>query len=73
MKKYTINEFENGLQELKKNDWYWNFDNDYKSKYKTLLNVDFERISKYSWDYVCDLMDFMLDANKRIFKGGESK
>lgn len=66
-KTMTKSEFELGLQELKKNDWYWKFDNDYKSKYKMLQNVDVDNISQYSWDYVCGVMNFMLKANKRMF------
>lgn len=67
MKKMTAKEFLEGVQVLKENEWYWTFDNDYSHKYKMLAMTDPNNITKASWQYVCSVMDFMLQANQRMF------
>lgn len=54
---------------LKKNRDYWTFDNDYRTKFRYIEEVATTNAvhSQYSLEYICDIADFMLKANKRIF------
>lgn len=51
---------------------YWEFDNDYKSKFRIIADTveHWDSVTYESKIYVMDLSDFMLKASARIFKHG---
>jgi hypothetical protein len=55
---------------LKKNEFYWTFDNDYKNKYRMIKDfVTTDSIySDHSIDYLADIAEYMMNQSKVIFR-----
>ena len=64
MKKHIIAAYEL----LKKNESYWLFDNDYRTKYQYIKEVATTDTphTRYSLEYIADIADYMLEVNKRF-------
>lgn len=58
-------DYANGLETLKKNEWYWKMDSEYNIKYRMLF--DYDKSTKDTREYLEDVMAFMLYQSKKIF------
>ncbi len=55
-------EYLRGLDELKKNEWYWQMDNQYNQYYKTLCDENC-----HDWAHKYSIMAAMLPVSKKLF------
>ena len=67
---FTYSKLAEGYKALAQHRSYWEFDNDYKHKFRIIEDSvqNWDTLSDGSKPYVGGLLAFMLDANKRIFK-----
>lgn len=65
----TVEAFNEGLQALQQNELYWEMDSDYKQKYRIVKDMaTSENLAEGNWEYGWQMLNFLLEANARIFK-----